>query len=110
MSDEERLLEITEVRDAGTVRVRVRGELDLASAPILAEHLRGFRDHGERVVLDLDELAFIDMSGLRMLVAAAEDASRDGWALTITPGSTAVRRIVQLVHLDASLPFDGDTP
>jgi anti-sigma B factor antagonist len=101
------MLEITEMRDADRVRVRLRGELDLASAPTVSERLRGLRERGEPVLLDLDELEFIDMSGLRALVAAAQEASRDGWSLTLTRGSTQLRRLVGLVRLERQLPLEG---
>jgi stage II sporulation protein AA (anti-sigma F factor antagonist) len=100
-------LDIIEVRAAGTLRLRLRGELDLASAPTLRHRLGTLRDRSEPVVVDLDELAFIDMSGLRVLMAAAEEASSDGWSFAVTRGSTPVRRLVGLVRLERPLPVDG---
>lgn len=108
MSDEHSLLDIIEVRDAGSVRIRLRGELDLAGAPILSERLRGLYERGEPVVLDLDELEFIDMSGLRVLLAASKEARRDGWSFAVTRGSAQVRRLIGLVRLDGQLPLVGD--
>jgi anti-anti-sigma factor len=109
LSAEQCPLEVSEVRDAGRVRVRLRGELDLAGAPAVAERLRGLRARHEPVLLDLDELAFIDMSGLRVVMTAAEEASQDGWAFAITRGSAPVRRLIELVHLDGQLPLDGSS-
>lgn len=109
MSDEQLLLEVIEVHETGRVRVRLRGELDAASAPAVAARLRALRGPGQRVLLDLDDLAFIDMSGLRVVLAAADDASRDGWAFTVTRGSPAVRRLIELVGVDGRLPFDGSS-
>jgi anti-sigma B factor antagonist len=109
LSDEHPLLEIIEVREAGKVRVRLRGELDLAGAPTVSERLQVLRKRGEPVLLDLDELAFIDMSGLRVLLAAAEEASHDGWSFAVTRGSVQVRRVIGLVRLERQLPLDGYT-
>jgi anti-anti-sigma factor len=109
LSDEQPLLEIIEVRGTRRVRVRLRGELDLAGAPALSETLRRLRDRHEPVLLDLDELSFIDMSGLRVVLTAAEEAARDGWAFSITPGSPPVRRLIALVPLDGHLPLDGSS-
>jgi len=108
LSDEYSLLEIIEVRDAGRVRVRLRGELDLAGAPTVSNRLRRLRERGEPVLLDLDEVRFIDMSGLRVLLAAAEEAGRDGWSFAVTRGSAQVRRLIGLVRLERPLPTDGD--
>jgi anti-sigma B factor antagonist len=108
LSDKHSWLDIVEVRDAGGILLRVRGELDLAGAPILSERLRRLRERGEPVVLDLDELEFIDMSGLRVLLAASDEASQDGWSFAVTRGSAQVRRLIALVRLDGQLPLDGD--
>jgi anti-anti-sigma factor len=107
LSGEHSLLEVIELREPGRVRVRLRGELDVAGAPTVAGRLRELRGRRERVLLDLDELDFIDKSGLRVVLAAVADASRDGWAFTGTPGSAPVRRLIALVRLDGQLPLDG---
>jgi anti-anti-sigma factor len=107
LSDENPTLEVIEVSDAGTVRVRLRGELDLAGVPLVTDRLRRLQDRGQRVVLDLDELTFIDMSGLRMVLTVAASASRDGWAFAVTRGSAPVRRLLTLVRFDGQLPVDG---
>jgi anti-anti-sigma factor len=107
LSSEQSLLDVIAVNEDGRVRVRLRGELDLAGAPTLTERLRSLRERRETVLLDLDELEFIDMSGLRVVLVAAEDAASDGWALTVTRGSPAVRRLLALVNVDGQLPLDG---
>jgi anti-anti-sigma factor len=109
LSHEQSLLEITEVPDVGRIRIRLRGELDLASAPILVQRLWRLRERREPVLLDLDELDFIDMSGLRMLLAVSEEASRDGWSFAVTRGSAQVRRLTGLVRSERPLPLEGHT-
>lgn len=52
--------------------VRVSGELDMASSPLLAEELRRLTGDGEgSLVLDVSGLTFIDSTGLRVLIDAA---------------------------------------
>jgi anti-anti-sigma factor len=109
LSNENPQLEVAEVRDAETVRVRLRGELDLAGVPKVTDCLRRLQERGEHVVLDLDELTFIDMSGLRVVLTAAESASRDGWAFAVTRGSAPVRRLFDLVRLDGQLPMEASS-
>ena len=100
-------LEVTELRETARVRFALRGELDLATAGLLAAHLRRLREHRDTVVLDLDELEFIDAAGLRVILRAAHDARSDGWVFTVTRGSAPVRRLFELLDLDAVLPVDG---
>ena len=85
------MLEVIEVREDARVRVRLRGEFDLAGAPTVTERLRSLRERREAVLVDLDELDFIDMSGLRALLLAAEGAAGEGLRFTVTQGSDAVR-------------------
>lgn len=75
----------------------------------MTERLRRLRERHEPVLLDLDELRFIDMSGLRVVLMAVEEASRDGWTFAVTRGSPPVRRLISLVQLDGRLPFDGSS-
>jgi anti-anti-sigma factor len=107
MYPEPRALEVTELRERERMRVRLRGELDLATADLIADHLRRLRARHAAVVLDVDELEFIDASGLRVILTAAQDARNDGWAFTVTRGSAPVRRLIELLDLDEQLPFDG---
>jgi anti-anti-sigma factor len=58
------------------------------------------------VLLDLDGLTFIDVSGVRLVLAAAEDLRRDGWSFAVTRGSRPVRRVFRVLELDKHLPYD----
>jgi anti-anti-sigma factor len=100
-------LEMTEFSDAARVRLRVRGELDLATADVLADRLRRLQDRRAAVLLDLDELAFMDATGLRVVLTAADTARNDGWAFTVTRGSARVRRLFDVLGLDEHLPYEG---
>jgi anti-anti-sigma factor len=107
LSGQQPWLDVIEVREDGRVRVCLRGELDLASAPAVTECLRGLRERRETVLLDLDDVAFIDARGLRVLLVAVADAAGEGLALTVTRGSRAVRQLLALVGSEGHLPLDG---
>jgi anti-anti-sigma factor len=98
--------EVIEVPEPTRVRVRLHGELDLATAHVVADRLRRLRERGGAVLLDLDQLSFIDASGLRVILAASSDARKDGWAFTVTRGSAPVRRVFELVDAGTHLTFD----
>jgi anti-anti-sigma factor len=96
-------------REATRTRVRLRGELDIATAGAVAKRLAALRERHEAVLLDLEELTFIDASGIRLVVDAAEDSRRDGWVFSVTRGSWPVRRVLELLEIDKHLPYDGRT-
>ena len=69
---------ISSERTGTTTRVTVMGELDLASAPQLREHMTAqLADHSEIIVLDLGDVSFIDSTGLHALIdASSQDGNR----------------------------------
>jgi anti-anti-sigma factor len=72
--------------------VAVSGELDLASAPELARTLHPLERPGAVVTLDLQNLSFMDVAGVRALLDARRVAITAGSSLHIlSPGEGAVR-------------------
>src|ERR1035437_10051517 len=60
---------------AGTVRVAVAGELDMATVPELDLTLRHAQADARVVALDLRELEFIDSTGVNLLLRAGRASS-----------------------------------
>lgn len=86
--------------------IRVRGELDIESAPDLERVLLRARPAGERVVIDLAELKFMDSTGLRVLLrarAAAEDAR---WEIAMRNVPPTIRRLFDMTGVHAALPVE----
>lgn len=98
-SGEDLHLEVEDT-EAGHV-IRVRGELDLASAPQLSAALQAAgAPSGTPVVLDLAEVTFIDSSALRALVLAGRSLAESGRQLQIGPRSEMVTRVLTMTSLD----------
>jgi anti-anti-sigma factor len=91
-------------RNGATV-LSVLGEVDLATAPILDEHLAAVEaGDAERIVVDLDRVSFMDSSGLQVLlthVFSDENAQR----LRLTRGSPQVLRLFTVSGMLERLPF-----
>lgn len=99
--------QIEEARDpAGVLRLKLLGELDLATVPILHQRLASASERKESVILDLSELEFIDSSGLRVLITAHADASRDGWSLRFTEPGDRIRRVFVVAGVASHFDFD----
>jgi anti-sigma B factor antagonist len=85
---------ITVERAAGAVVVAPRGELDLATAGTLDRAVRNlWSTAGDRVLIDLRPLDFIDSSGLRALLTLREATAGGKRELELRPGTAAVQRI-----------------
>jgi anti-anti-sigma factor len=84
---------VTSERDNGHHVVRLIGELDMATAPILESTLDGIRG---RVIFDCAELEYVDSSGLKIFVTAA----RNGGA-KLRNVSDRLRRTLEITRLDS---------
>ncbi|HVM02898.1 MAG TPA: STAS domain-containing protein [Acidimicrobiales bacterium] len=97
-------LRLEYLRQGPTVVVRVLGEVDLASAPVLGEALGELIDGQGNlsVQLDLEDLAFIDSTGIGVLVRALRSVRRRGGDLTLAncrPGTMRILEIAGLVEI-----------
>ena len=90
--------------ETGRIRLGLVGELDVAGADQLQEHLRAVAQSGAPLLLDLRRLQFIDSSGLGELVRAVSDARREGRTLEIDATlSPQVRQVIELLELQRVL-------
>ncbi len=101
-------LEISSVLVDGAARVALQGELDLASARKMEEHLASLDEQSpSRVVVDLAGLAFIDSSGLRVLLLADARARARGYELVLLPGQEPVQRVFEMTGALDVLRFES---
>jgi anti-sigma B factor antagonist len=106
MSDEQiSEFSIQERRLDGTVVLTLRGELDLVNAETVATRLDALRAAGQPVLLDLDALDFMDSSGLRVVLNAAEASDASGWPFSVTHGPDQVRRLFESTAVTERLPI-----
>ncbi len=93
------------------VILALSGELDMSTIDALAGHVD---THLQRPVqfltLDLQDLAFMDSTGLRLLIELNERAQHENWRLKlIAPRHEAALRVLQITGADTALPFAPET-
>lgn len=82
----------------------LHGELDLLAAPRLQSEIESDTvDAAEVLVLDLDDVHFIDSTGLRVVLAAHERTVERGQRLALTPGSSQVQRLLSIAGVSGHL-------
>jgi anti-sigma B factor antagonist len=87
---------------AGAV-VTVRGEIDMATAPQLRDLLDQLIVAGSRrIVLDCRELAFLDSSGIGVLVAARNRLGDEGEIVLDSP-QAHVRKVLDITGVGSHL-------
>jgi anti-anti-sigma factor len=94
-----------EVRSSGRAAtwIRVRGELDLDSAPHFDRALRDSLSSALLVIVDLRELTFIDSSGLHLIMEADARSRRSGRRLVFVRAPAQIDRLFKLLGLSARL-------
>jgi anti-sigma B factor antagonist len=81
--------------------VRVRGEIDIASAPSLMEALDPLVEAGAELVVDMSEVTFCDSSGLSVLVQCRERANGSGAGpLRLVITRPSITRVFEVTGLD----------
>jgi anti-sigma B factor antagonist len=93
-----------------TTVVVVAGELDIASAPMLKDAIKRARqDDADDLVVDLRDLEFMDVSGLRVLIRAHQHAEEAGGRLRLANVRESVRRLLTLTGANEILSI-GELP
>ena len=92
----------------GRPALSVRGELDLATAPRLAEAAESqLSQQPQSLVVDLTDTTFMDSSGARQLARIARLAADSGVSLEVVcpRANRPVRLVVDLLELRAVVPI-----
>jgi anti-anti-sigma factor len=89
-----------------TVVLTQAGELDIATIPALMLRLEPHRQPGQRVVLDLREVVFMDCFSLGHILGAHADSATEGWTLCVRVEAGAVLRLLELTGASRLLPLE----
>jgi anti-sigma B factor antagonist len=95
-------------REPGYVVVTVAGEIDIATVAQLRERLAALAVSGVPLVADLDQVSFIDATGLGALVGAAREAAEHGTSLHLVCAQPQTRRLFRITGLDRQIPLAHD--
>ena len=102
-----RSFQLQSERSGADERIRLLGEMDLSvTGAVDREMRRAEASDATKIVLDLDELEFLDASGIRLLLNLNARSRADGGRLRITRSpATQVRRVLELTGVGDVLPF-----
>lgn len=91
----------------GQAVVVAEGQVDLATAPKLAEALTGAHGTGvTQIVVDLAGVDFLDSIGVRVLVEAARQAAQREVSLSVRGAHGWVARVLEITGVDAYLDVE----
>jgi anti-sigma B factor antagonist len=84
--------------DPDAARLHLAGDLDIATAPALDDALHEAVALAPLVVLDLRDLDFVDVAGVRAVAKARARARRAGRQVVVLRGSPSVDRVFSLTQ------------
>jgi anti-anti-sigma factor len=97
-------LRIETREETDRVVLALTGELDMANAPLLQSAVEEpSLAETKTVVLDLQELTFLDSTGLRIILSAREQCWRRGQEFAVTQGSQQVQRLLSVTGVGEHL-------
>ncbi|MFD0307368.1 STAS domain-containing protein [Streptomyces sp. NPDC127119] len=95
----------------GFTVVEVLGEIDMATAGALGEHLDALTSGGApQVVVDLRAVEFFDCSGLRVLCRAERRAGEHGGSLRLVSDQARIHRLLRACGLLGRFPPLAELP
>jgi anti-sigma B factor antagonist len=100
--------EIDECTGDGQTVVTLRGELDVVSAQDVSEVLRRGISAGQRLVVDLGDVTFIDSTGLAAIVKSPE-TDEERARLVLRPSRhQQPQRLLELTSVTELFTFEPD--
>jgi anti-sigma B factor antagonist len=86
------------------VVLELHGELDLLGAPLLQSEIESAEiEAAKMIVLDLEDLQFIDSAGLRVILTAHDRARKREQEFALTRGSQQVQRLLTIAGVNEHL-------
>lgn len=93
----------------GAVRLALAGQLDVGTVAEVDRALdAAIARHPGWVIVDLRGLAYMDSTGLNLLLRTEARTRKAGLRFTIVQGGAALRRLFELTGADAYLPIVDD--
>jgi anti-sigma B factor antagonist len=92
-----------------TVVVAVTGDVDIHTAPQVAERLDALRAEGcTAIVVDLSDVTFLDSSALGVLIAAHRELAGVGGGLRLAAPRPQVSQVFRITRLAEVIPLFDD--
>ncbi len=103
----DKALTIRVQQEPGYVLIAVAGEIDIATVARLEEELSALTASGKPLVIDLEQVRFIDASGLRALGRAAGQAAAHGASSHVICQRRHIVRLFRITKLDRRILLAG---
>ncbi|GIE31121.1 hypothetical protein Ait01nite_041660 [Actinoplanes italicus] len=109
MADDYYTIALEPADDGATARVRLAGAFDIGAREDLCDTLLGMvgPDAGERILVDLNDVTFVDSEAINALIQGYLAAERSGIDFRLANARGIVERVLRIVGLDHLLEPPG---
>lgn len=99
-------LDITTERDGTACHLTLKGEIDVYTSPQLKQEIVDAVDDGcVNLLVDLEGVAFIDSSGLGVLVSGLRRVKEQGGTMRLVSTRDGILKIFRITGLDKVFPI-----
>lgn len=81
------------------------GEIDLANSDTSRNQIREVLEQGKSLDINLEQVRYMDSSGVSVLIEAMQETQRLGLSLSLVDVSEGVMQVLELAHLHTILPI-----
>lgn len=100
MSHDELSIDLKTENAGGTLVLKLRGSLDLATSPTVRAALTEATEKGHQdLIVDLTQLEFLDSTGLGALIGAHRRAAENGGSLRLIVADGPIARLLNITGL-----------
>jgi anti-anti-sigma factor len=101
-------LNLSVQRHGDRATIQVGGEVDLATCPQLQAVLGELVDRGfHHLIIDLEQVSFLDCSGIRVLVHARQRVQEHSGSVRLARPTPPVWRVLALTGMTTVFPIDS---
>jgi anti-anti-sigma factor len=92
-------------RQGGVVIAEITGDIDISTVSGLRERLLGLANEGQSLIVDLNQVTFIDSAGLGVLVAVARRSRERGGSLNAVCSRPQTRKLLWVTGVERRIPL-----
>lgn len=100
-------LDIAVRSERGCVIAAITGEIDISTVGRLRERLFELAEGSEPLIVDLDQVTFIDSAGLGALVGTSRRAAERGGTLRAVCTQPQTKKLLWMTGVDRRIPLEA---
>ena len=99
-------MQVNTTKNNGELLIDVEGRIDTNSAPQLEEELSALDEAIKKVIFDLEKVAYISSSGLRVIISALKKTRKQNAEVIVRKPQPMVLDIIEATGIDEMVTIE----